>query len=56
MTNYSKLQNLTKNDINIINNDIFIKDVKSGGPFIDIFLAKIAGSIMTIKKQYFYTF
>jgi len=43
MTNYSKRQNLTKDDINIINNDIFIKDVKLGGPFIDIFLGKNCG-------------
>lgn len=43
MTNYSKLQNLTKNDINIINNDIFIKDIKLGGPFIDIFFGKNSG-------------
>lgn len=43
MTNYSKRQNLTKDDINIINNDIFIKDVKLGGPFIDIFFGKNRG-------------
>ena len=43
MTNYSKLQNLTKDDINIRNNDLFVKDVKLGGPFIAIFFGKNSG-------------
>ena len=58
MTNYSKLQNLTENDINIINNDIFIKNVKLGGPFIDIFFGKNSGFNNDHKKtmlSYFLT-
>ena len=50
MTNYSKLQNFTKDDINIINNDIFIKDVKLGGPFVNIFFGKNSGLNNNHKK------
>lgn len=58
MTNYSKLQNLTKDDINIINNEFFIKDVKLGGPFIDIFFGNNSGLNNDHKKtilSYFLT-
>ena len=58
MTNYFKLQNLIKDDINIINNEFFIKDVKLGGPFIDIFFGKNSGLNNDHKKtilSYFLT-
>ena len=57
MTNSSNLQNL-KDDINITDNDIFIKDVKLGGPFIDIFFGNNSGLNNDHKKtilSYFLT-